>query len=261
MGAWGTGIFDNDTSCDIRDEFINYLEEDKTVEEATKLILNEYLDNDDLEEISLVYIGLASIQMEKNCLQEEVRKIAIEMIERGADLELWEESKAKDYEKRKQLLYELKKELLNFKFKATKPTIKRRRIKLGDVYAIPLPNGKYAFGRVFKDAGFGVYEHIGESMGNSPENENYQFNVGLYKHVLKSGEWTFIENRPFKNEEEAFPPPMCIIDQISGKYKIYYKGEIRKATKSECEGLEIAAVWADNHIVDRIMGDDKWHRS
>jgi len=26
------------------------------------------------------------------------------------------------------------------------------------------------------------------------------------------------------------------------------------------KGLGVAAVWADNHIIDRIMGDDKWHR-
>ena len=136
----------------------------------------------------------------------------------------------------------------------------RKRIKLGDVYVIPLPNGKYAFGRVFDDAGFGVYKHIGESMEDTPKCEEYQFNVGVYEHALKSGDWTVIENRPFKDEEEAFPPPSCIIDSISGKYSIYHKGEIRCSTKSECEGLEITAVWDSNHITDRIMGDDKWHK-
>ncbi|WP_318837553.1 Imm26 family immunity protein [Psychrobacillus glaciei] len=155
---------------------------------------------------------------------------------------------------------DLKKELLIPKLKATKYTKKRRRIKFGDVYAIPLPNGKYAYGRVFADAGFGVYEHIGESMADTPISEDYQFNVGVYQHALSSGKWTFIENRPFKKEEEAFPPPTCIIDSISGEYSIYHKGEIRSATKSECEGLEITAVWDANHITDRIMDDDKWHR-
>jgi hypothetical protein len=137
---------------------------------------------------------------------------------------------------------------------------KRKRKKIGDVYAIPLPNKKYAFGRVFKDAGFGVYEHIGESIEDTPKSENYQFIVGVYDHALKSGEWTVVENRPFDDEDAAYPPPMCIIDSISGEYSIYHKGEIRNATKSECEGLEIAAVWDANHITDRIMGDDKWHK-
>jgi hypothetical protein len=182
MGAWGTGIFDNDTSCDVRDNFINLLEEDKTAEEATIMILDEYLTEEDLQELSLVYIGLASIQLEKNCLQEEVREMAVKMIECG-DLELWDENNEKEYEGRKQVLTELKKELLFPKLKAPKSTKKRRRIKLGDVFAIPLPNGKYAYGRVFDDAGFGVYEYIGESMVDTPKSEDYQFNVGVYKHA------------------------------------------------------------------------------
>ncbi|MBT2740712.1 Imm26 family immunity protein [Bacillus sp. ISL-77] len=135
---------------------------------------------------------------------------------------------------------------------------KRKRIKIGDVYAIPLPNGKYAFGRIFKDAGIGIYKYIGESIEDIPKVEEYQFIVGVYEYVLKSGDWTVVEYRPFKSDDEAFPPPSCIIDSISGEYSIYHKGEIRSATKLECEKLEVAAVWADNHIIDRIMGDDKW---
>ncbi|WP_349408766.1 Imm26 family immunity protein [Pseudalkalibacillus sp. SCS-8] len=136
---------------------------------------------------------------------------------------------------------------------------KRKRIKIGDVYAIPLPNGKYAFGRIFKDAGIGIYNYIGDNIEDIPKVEEYQFIVGVYDYVLKSGDWAVVGNRPFKSDDEAYPPPSCIIDSISGEYSIYHKGETRSATKSECEGLEVAAVWGDNHIIDRIMGDDKWH--
>lgn len=138
-------------------------------------------------------------------------------------------------------------------------TKKRRRLKLGDVYAIPLPNGKYAFGRTFNDASIAIYKHIGDTVEEIPDAEEYQFTVGVYDYVLKSGEWTLVDNRPFENEEETWPPPCCVIDQISGKYSIYHKGEMRKASKSECEGLEQAAVWEAEHIIDRIMGEDKWH--
>lgn len=136
----------------------------------------------------------------------------------------------------------------------------RKRIKLGDIYAIPLPNGKYAFGRIFRDAGIAIYKHLGDSIEDLPQTEDYQFIVGVYEDVLKSGDWPVVDNRPFANEEEAWPPPNCIIDSISGGYSIYYKGQITKSTKEECEGLEEAAVWDKHHIIDRIMGDDKWHR-
>jgi len=137
---------------------------------------------------------------------------------------------------------------------------RRRRIKLGDVYAIPLPDGKFGFGRRFMDASIAIYKHIGEIIEDVPLNEEYQFTVGIYDYVLKSDEWPIIANRPFENEEAAWPPPACIVDQLNGSFSIYHKGEISPSNKAECEGLEIAAVWGAEHIVDRIMGDDKWHK-
>ena len=117
MGAWGTGLFDDDTTCDVKEQFIEYIEEGNSVEEATKHILEEYVDEFDIEEelevMSLVYIGLAAIQLEKGCLQEEVRSNAIALIERGADLELWEEADAEDYEERKKVLDKFKQQLIN----------------------------------------------------------------------------------------------------------------------------------------------------
>ncbi|OOR05675.1 MarR family transcriptional regulator [Bacillus mycoides] len=117
MGAWGTGLFDDDTTCDVKDQFIDYLDEGNSAEEATKLVLEEYLDefdiDEDLEEMSLVFIGLAAIQLEKGCIQDEVRSNAITLIERGADLELWEEAGEEDYDERKKVLNTLKQQLIN----------------------------------------------------------------------------------------------------------------------------------------------------
>ncbi|GAA0182110.1 hypothetical protein SH2C18_45440 [Clostridium sediminicola] len=119
MGAWGTGIFEDDTTCDVRDDFIDYLEEGLSAEEATQIIINEYSEEfdveDDLEGMSLVYIGLAAIQIEKGCLREDIRYKAINLIERGADLALWEESDKESYEERKKVLDELKEKLHNSK--------------------------------------------------------------------------------------------------------------------------------------------------
>ncbi|WP_340029293.1 Imm26 family immunity protein [Paenibacillus sp. FSL H7-0940] len=137
---------------------------------------------------------------------------------------------------------------------------RRKRIKLGDIYAIPLPNGKFAFGRRLKDTSIAIYNLISDSIEEIPQEEEYQFIVGVYDDVLKSGDWRVVENRPFPDEEEAWPPPACIIDKISGEYLTYHMGEIRPSKSEECEGLEIAAVWEAHHIVDRIMGDDKRHR-
>ncbi len=58
---------------------------------------------------------------------------------------------------------------------------------------------------------------------------------------------------PFENEEKSWPPPMCIIDSITGEYSIYYKGETTRATQDRCSSLEEAAVWEAEHIIDRII--------
>lgn len=83
---------------------------------------------------------------------------------------------------------------------------KRKRTKLGDIYAIPLPNNRFAFGRRLKDASIALYRYIGESVEDLPQDEDYQFIVGVYDDVLKSGQWPVVANRPFKDEEEAWPP-------------------------------------------------------
>ncbi|MFF2874981.1 Imm26 family immunity protein [Gottfriedia sp. NPDC057991] len=136
--------------------------------------------------------------------------------------------------------------------------VKRIRRKVGNIYVIPLPNGNYAFGRTFRDASIGIYNHIGMRIEDLPRVEDYQFIVGVYNDVLTSGEWPIVDYRPFETIEEEWPPPNCIVDSISGEFSIYHKSEIRKAFKEECEGLEIAAVWESEHIIDRIMGDEKW---
>ena len=136
---------------------------------------------------------------------------------------------------------------------------RRKKLKIGDVYTISIPNGKYAFARTFNDACIAIYKHIGDTAEDIPSTEDYQFTVGVYKDILRSGQWPIVESRPFKNEEEAWPPPMCTIDPISGEYSIYHKGEFRASSKTECEGFEEAAVWEAEHIIDRIMGEDKWH--
>jgi hypothetical protein len=136
----------------------------------------------------------------------------------------------------------------------------KRRIKIGDIYAIPLPNGKYAYGRVFKDAGIGIYNKMGENIEDIPKEDDYMFIVGVYRDVLQSGDWNFVINKKFETEEDAWPPKMANYDMISKKYNIYYKGEFSPSIEDECKDLEVAAIWDSHHIIDRIMGNNKWHK-
>ncbi|WP_026688555.1 DUF4259 domain-containing protein [Alteribacter aurantiacus] len=112
MGAWDTGIFDDDTACDVRDEFLDYLEQGHSPKEATEFVLEDYLEeysfDEDQEILSLVFYGLAAVQLEKNCLQEDVKVTTIKLIIGGADLEMWEGAGEEEYKNREKVLTDLK---------------------------------------------------------------------------------------------------------------------------------------------------------
>lgn len=131
---------------------------------------------------------------------------------------------------------------------------RRVKFKIGDVFEIPLPNGKFAYGRVYDDAGVGIYAFVSDRPNNPPIGlRKFMFNVGMYEDILKSGKWKIIGQDEFEETESRFPPPSYIKDPISGDYSIYHKGEIRHATEQDVAGMEKTAVWDAHHIVERIM--------
>ena len=125
---------------------------------------------------------------------------------------------------------------------------------MGDVFEIPLPNGKFAYGRVYDDAGVGIYSQVSEKPDNPPiGSREFMFNVGMYEDILKTGEWKIVGSDPFLDGESEFPPPSYIKDVISGEFSIYHRGEITDSSEEECRGLEETAVWDSHHIIERIM--------
>lgn len=130
---------------------------------------------------------------------------------------------------------------------------------VGNIGAFQLPNGKYAFGRIFKDTSVAFYKHFGNNEKDLPENEEYAFIVGVYDEVVK--QMKYVEKRTYADESEVTSPPKSIKDCISGEYSIYENGIIRPSTYEECKDLEVCAIWHMYHIIDRLMGDDKWEKS
>lgn len=125
----------------------------------------------------------------------------------------------------------------------------------GDVFQISLPNGQFAYGRVYRDASVGIYRKITDKMNQPPiGSRDFMFFVGMYEDVLSKGKVPIVGKDPFDNEEASWPPPYSIKDKITGAYRLYHKGKMRPSSKSEAAGLEPAAAWDLHHIVDRITG-------
>ena len=131
--------------------------------------------------------------------------------------------------------------------------MKRKKIKLGDIFSIPLPNGMYAFGRLYKEYTLAIYKEKSKYNNKIPENKKYDFFVGVYSDILTNGKWTVIGNIPFAHDDDAWRPPTYVKDILNGKYSIYERGIIRSATKHECNGLELTATWDEHHLIERLL--------
>lgn len=107
MGAWGTAIFSDDTASDIRSEYRALVEDQVPDQEATHRVLNEYkhLDGD---EAHVLWLALAAAQSQVGRLDDHVKAKALEVIESGQGLELWEEAGARELAKRKTALEKLR---------------------------------------------------------------------------------------------------------------------------------------------------------
>ena len=137
---------------------------------------------------------------------------------------------------------------------------KRKRIRVGNVYAIPLPDGSYGFARMHLDSTLGFYKQRKDKIEDFDENDEYEFFVGVYYDLLTDGLWPFLKNVPFQSIEDSYPPDMCVVDALTGELSLYRMGEIMEAPYEVCKDLEVVAAWDRNHIEDRLMGDDRWHR-
>lgn len=114
MGAWGTGIFSDDTAADTRDAFVDLIAEGLTPEQATERLIAESDDTlHDDEDANVFWLALAATQWRLGRLMDSVRDRAIEIIDSGADLRRWQDSTKAEITQRKKHLAKLRERLLS----------------------------------------------------------------------------------------------------------------------------------------------------
>lgn len=127
---------------------------------------------------------------------------------------------------------------------------------IGNIGALRLPNGKYAFGLIFKQSYVGFYKYFGNNEKDLPVDEDYAFIISVHREVIST--MKLVGKKAIKDDKEVEPPPQRIVDPITGKCRIYINGEIKPSSYNECKDLENCACWELNHIIDRLMGNNKW---
>lgn len=137
---------------------------------------------------------------------------------------------------------------------------KRIRRKVGDIIKIDLLNGQHAYAHVTTDPCIIFYDGRFQSNADITVEQipflPILFTLFVSNYAIKDGIWPVIAHAELE-ESLLRQPYMFKKDPISGRFYIYHAdfedtNYERPATFEECVGLECAAVWDPNHVVDRI---------
>ena len=142
MGTWGTKLYENDTSLDVKGEFEKLFRSGKTAEEITEQLTESYQSIlEDPEEGPLFWFALADTQWKFGVLLPSVKERALSWIEKNSSPPRCQGIGAPSEKQWKKTQQQLRDRLLSPQPPAKKP-VKRRiytcQWKLGDVFAYPL---------------------------------------------------------------------------------------------------------------------------
>lgn len=156
MGAWGSGIFEDDVACDVRIQFRHAIEDGKSPSAARTAVLKTWKRAlKDPDDGPTIWLALAATQLQCKCLEKQVRDKAVAILKSGGDIERWRETgDAKLIRSRKAVLARLGARLAKPLPKSNparaKPKAKRKRFvesktnfPRGELFAYQMTSGKY----------------------------------------------------------------------------------------------------------------------
>ena len=137
-------------------------------------------------------------------------------------------------------------------------SMKRQRITEGSILEIDIEGQYFVYAQVLsKGLGYAFFDFKTKEKLNDFGillNSKILFIIMLYNDVITKGIWLKVGKLPIRNDL-LIQPMKYIQDNLNpNNFELYNPntGEITKATRKECEGLEYAAVWEANHVKDRI---------
>ncbi len=209
MGTWGTAIFSDDLAVDIRRDFRELIGDGLTPSEATERLKAEYSSSlEDPDEMPVFWIALALTQWNLGRLDEGTKKMALQVIDDGTDLEKWDD--AKERAKRAVVLARTRAELLS-----ASPPAKRvpRTIReanewqIGETIGFQLLSGRWTMFRVIghhtdKGGRFAVCELL-DWVGEVFPPQDLISNLQIRKENTPRGISQFLFQEPRKKKEQA----------------------------------------------------------
>ncbi|MBI2908787.1 MAG: hypothetical protein HYX92_14185 [Chloroflexi bacterium] len=161
MGTWETDIMGNDLAQDVKIAFEGALEDRRSISGAVKVVKEQYRESlDDPDAYPDFVLALGWLAGARGKLDETLKEEAGRVIREGLSLRKWQD--VPEYEERRQKEQQFL-EVLEGKAPHPEPYKRRRRVrlKIGDVFEIPLSDERKAFGQyVFLDPKTGYLVQI-----------------------------------------------------------------------------------------------------
>lgn len=191
MEVWTVGIFDDEVSDEVKFRYRDLIGNGKTGEEATSILVKEYLSTlSTPEEVRVFWLSLAATQWKLGRLEESIKMKAISIIDSGEDLLRW--ANEKDRTKREKVLQRVREQLLSphpAPKKVSKRFVADTSLEAGDMVIYTMASGKkvmmnviyiqeYSYGDRYPV--FELYKWIGTDIPNLEQVKNTElFLVGL----------------------------------------------------------------------------------
>src|SRR4051812_2656797 len=118
--------------------------------------------------------------------------------------------------------------------------MRKSKYQIGAIVAVPLPGGKYAFAKIYKDLHLAVYDLVSNKIESFEDviSHKISFFLAVTDRPIKSGDWPVIGQQPFPDEESSWAPPMVVgtfpgMEVDPTRLKITHKGTGRLAKPGE----------------------------
>ena len=147
MGAWGANLFHDDTALDVRDTWRELFAGCATPDVASSEVLEAFEDQlDDTDDGPVILLTLAVLQHDYGCPDPKLRSRALEVIDNGEGLAVWEEQGPAVLKRRQRVYAQLRKKL-----ESPPPplkTVRRKRLERtslepGQLVSVQMESGRY----------------------------------------------------------------------------------------------------------------------
>jgi hypothetical protein len=140
------------------------------------------------------------------------------------------------------------------------------KYRTGDVIAIPLPDGLFAYARIFEYGDLGVYQYSARDMQSVQEarGQPISFFVVSTDSAIKDGSWPIVGFEPFQADEDPYAPAVATCYDYDthtwtmGRPRISHKGVDKFVSDKQVKDLDRLLVChkpelAVEIIVDRLI--------